>query len=61
MARSPLQRCFPPAADLSVRLSEAPDPVRVRERLTYSERKGHQLGPLRDAAHLIVNSRAGCA
>lgn len=38
-----------PAADLSVRLTDTPDPVRVRERLTYGDEVVN-VGPSSDAA-----------
>jgi len=47
-----------PAADLSVRLSDTPDPVRVRERLTYGAEVANA-GPSSDAAYLTVNLPGG--
>jgi uncharacterized repeat protein (TIGR01451 family) len=43
-----------PAADLSVRLTDTPDPVRVRDRLTYRAEVANA-GPSSGAAHLTVN------
>jgi uncharacterized repeat protein (TIGR01451 family) len=42
-----------PAADLSVTLTDAPDPVRVRSRLTYRAEVANA-GPSNGAAHLTV-------
>jgi uncharacterized repeat protein (TIGR01451 family) len=46
------------AADLSVRLTDTPDPVRVRERLTYGAEVTNT-GPSSDAAYLTVNLPGG--
>jgi len=47
-----------PAADLSVRLTDTPDPVRVRERLTHGAEVVNA-GPSSDAAYLTVNLPGG--
>jgi uncharacterized repeat protein (TIGR01451 family) len=43
-----------PAADMSVTLTDTPDPVRVRDRLTYRAEVANA-GPSAGAAHLTVN------
>jgi len=47
-----------PAADLSVALTDSPDPVRVRDRLTYRAEVANA-GPSSDAANLTVNLPGG--
>jgi uncharacterized repeat protein (TIGR01451 family) len=47
-----------PAADLSVLLTDTPDPVRVRDRLTYRAEVANA-GPSSDAADLTVNLPGG--